>query len=68
MIPSAAKFIVGDDDHHVFPLRTRLQLGDQIGDVRIAVRDRGIARVLVELSLRLIKNHRRQAARGDLVD
>ncbi|MNQ56983.1 hypothetical protein D3C85_711230 [compost metagenome] len=62
VVIKAAVLIVGDDDQHVFPLRTFLQLGDDAGDVRVAVGHAGVARVLVQIALRLVEGHGRQLA------
>ena len=68
MIPCAAELVVGDDDHHVLPLRTGAQFRHQIGDVRIAFRDRRVAGMLIQIALRLVEHHRRQAAGGGIGD
>ena len=47
VVPGTTEFIVGQHDHHVRPLRTRPQCRDEIGNMRIAFRDRGIAGMLV---------------------
>ena len=66
MVPGTAVFVVGNHDHHVAPLRACAQLGDEIRDVRIAIRDRSVAWVLIEIALRLVERDRRQAACGDI--
>ena len=68
MIPRSAELVVGDDDHHVLPLRAGLELRHQIRDVRISFGDGRVARMLIEVALRLVERHGGQAARGDIGD
>ncbi len=67
VVPEAAVLVIGHDDQHVLPLRAGLQLGDHAGDVRVAVGHAGIARVLVEVALRLVEAHGRQLAGGGVL-
>jgi len=64
VIPEAAVFVIGDDDQHVAPLRTLLQLADDLGDMGIARSDIGITGMLIEVALRFVKRHRRQFPGG----
>ena len=62
VVPGAAVLVVGDDDDHVVPLRAGLQLRDEVGDLRVAVGQAGVARVLVEDAFGLVERDRRQRA------
>ena len=55
MVPPAAVLVDGDDDHHVRPLRTLLEVLDHVGDVRVARGHIRIARMHVQVALRLVE-------------
>ena len=68
VIPEAAVLVIGDDDEHVRPLRALLEMRDDVGDVRVAGQHVGIARMLVEIALRLVERDLRQLAGIDRLD
>ena len=53
MVPEAAVLVIGHDDDHVVPLRTRLQFGHQRCDVLVTGFDRRVTRMLVEIDRRV---------------
>src|SRR5580700_2457897 len=65
MVPDAAVLVIGHDHQHVAPLRALLEMRDDIGDVLVAGEHRRIARMLVEVALRLVKGDRRQGSGVD---
>jgi GGDEF domain-containing protein len=61
-VPPAAVLVDGDDDDHVRPLRTLLQVLHRPHDMPVAAGDVGVAGMHVEVALRLVEGHRRQLA------
>src|SRR6185295_2572256 len=53
----AAVLVVSHDHHHVFPLRTLLQVSDHVGYVGVAGLYVRVAGVFVQISLRLVEDN-----------
>src|SRR6516165_9750090 len=68
MVPKPTVFVIGDDHHHVRPLRTLLQMSDDIGYVLIAIQHIGITRMLVQIALRLVEGDLRERSTVDSLD
>ena len=66
VVPLTAVLVVRDHDHHMRPLRARLELGHEVGDVQVSVIDVRVAGVLVVVALWLVVDDLRQRAGRDV--
>ncbi len=66
MVPIAAILVIGDDDGARGKELAAADIVDDPGDMAIAGRDIGIAGMLVVAAERLVEDHRRQVAGGDV--
>ena len=55
MIPESAIFVIGDDHQHTLPLRTLLEVSNEIREVHVARQYIGVSRMLVQIALWLIE-------------
>src|SRR6185369_13235712 len=68
VIPEATILVISHNDQHMLPLRALLQMADEIGDMCVTRLHIGIARMLVEIALRLVERDLWQGAGIDRLD
>src|ERR1700741_5056614 len=68
MVPESAVFVVSDNHHHMHPLRTLLQVSNELADVLVAIEYVCVPGMLVEIALRFVERDLRQSSVVDRLE
>src|ERR1700751_3490038 len=68
MVPEAAVFVVSDNHHHMHPLRTLLQVSNELGNVLVAIEYVCVTGMLVQIALRFVERDLGQSPAVDRLE